>query len=147
VFVFVFFGLVATVGTTYVAVERVTDLSVVMGCAAGCLSCALLAVNNLRDLSSDAAAGKRTLAVRLGDGRTRWLYVVLLVGAFALAAVAAVWRPAVLLAMFAVVVAVPPVRAVRGGARGGALIAVLGQTGRLQLAYGALAALGLALGG
>ena len=66
-FVFLFFGLVATVGTTYVAVERVTGLSVVMGAGAGCLACALLVVNNLRDIPSDTLAGKRTLAVRLGD--------------------------------------------------------------------------------
>jgi 1,4-dihydroxy-2-naphthoate polyprenyltransferase len=148
VFVFVFFGLVATVGTTYVAVERVTGLSVVMGCAAGCLSCALLAVNNLRDIPSDAAAGKRTLAVRLGDARARWLYVALVAGAFALAiAAAVVWRREVLLALLAFGVAVPPVRAVRAGGRGQALIAVLAQTGQLQLVYGALATLGLALGG
>ena len=147
-FVFVFFGLVATVGTTYVAIDRITGLSVVMGCAAGCLSCALLAVNNLRDIPSDAAAGKRTLAVRIGDARTRWLYVGLIGGAFALAIVAGVgWRPDVLLALLAAGAAVPPVRAVRAGARGGALIAVLVQTGRLQLVYGALATLGLALGG
>jgi 1,4-dihydroxy-2-naphthoate polyprenyltransferase len=147
-FVFVFFGLVATVGTTYVAVERITGLSVVMGCAAGCLSCALLAVNNLRDIPSDATAGKRTLAVRIGDAWTRWLYVGLIVGAFALAIVAGVgWRPEVLLALLAAGAAVPPVRTVRAGARGGALIAVLVQTGRLQLVYGALATLGLALGG
>jgi 1,4-dihydroxy-2-naphthoate polyprenyltransferase len=147
-FVFVFFGLVATVGTTYVAVERMTGLSVVMGCAAGCLSCALLAVNNLRDIPSDTAAGKRTLAVRIGDAWTRWLYVGLIVGAFALAIVAGVgWRPEVLLALLAAGAAVPPVRTVRAGARGGALIAVLVQTGRLQLVYGALATLGLALGG
>ena len=145
---FVFFGLVATVGTTYVAVERITGLSVVMGCAAGCLSCALLAVNNLRDIPSDAAAGKRTLAVRIGDARTRWLYVVLIAGAFALAIVAGVvWRPEVLLALLAAGAAVPPGRAVRAGAHGRALIAVLVQTGRLQLVYGALATLGLALGG
>jgi 1,4-dihydroxy-2-naphthoate polyprenyltransferase len=147
-FVFVFFGLVATVGTTYVAVERATGLAIVMGCAAGCLSCALLAVNNLRDIGSDAAAGKRTLAVRLGDARARGLYLGLVAGAFALAIVAAVgWRPEVLLALVAVAVAVPPVRAVRAGARNKALISVLGATGRLQLAYGALATLGLALGG
>jgi 1,4-dihydroxy-2-naphthoate polyprenyltransferase len=146
-FVFVFFGLVATVGTTYVAVERITALAIVMGCAAGCLSCALLAVNNLRDIGSDAAAGKRTLAVRLGDARARWLYIALVTGAFALAIVAAVvWRPPVLLALLAVALAVPPVRAVRAGAGGQALIPVLGQTGRLQLAYGTLATLGLALG-
>jgi 1,4-dihydroxy-2-naphthoate octaprenyltransferase len=147
-FVFVFFGLVATVGTTYVAVERITGLSVVMGCAAGCLSCALLAVNNLRDIPSDTAAGKRTLAVRIGDARTRWLYLVLIAGAFALAIVAGVvWRPEVLLALLAAGAAVPPGRAVRSGAQGRALIAVLVQTGRLQLVYGALATLGLALGG
>ena len=86
---FVFFGLVATLGTTYVAVERITGLSIVMGCAAGCLSCALLVVNNLRDIPSDTTAGKRTLAVRLGDARTRAFYVVLLGAAFALVAVAA----------------------------------------------------------
>ena len=66
VFVFVFFGLVATVGTTYVAVERVTALAVVAGCGVGCLACALLVVNNLRDIPTDTAAGKRTLAVRFG---------------------------------------------------------------------------------
>jgi 1,4-dihydroxy-2-naphthoate octaprenyltransferase len=145
-FVFVFFGLVATVGTTFVAVERVTWLAVVMGCAAGCLACALLVVNNLRDIPSDTVAGKRTLAVRLGDGPTRRLYVALLAGAFVLAVVAASWRPPVLLALGAAVVAVAPVRAIRDGARGPALIPVLGATGRLQLAYGALATLGLALG-
>jgi 1,4-dihydroxy-2-naphthoate octaprenyltransferase len=147
-FVFVFFGLVATVGTTYVAVEEITGLAVVMGCAAGCLSCALLVVNNLRDIPSDTAAGKRTLAVRLGDGPTRWLYVVLVVGAFVLAVVAAVgWRAEVLLALLASGLALPPMRSVLGGARGPALIQVLGGTGRLQLVYGALATLGLALGG
>jgi 1,4-dihydroxy-2-naphthoate octaprenyltransferase len=147
-FVFVFFGLVATVGTTYVAIERITGLAVVMGCAAGCLSCALLAVNNLRDIPSDAAAGKRTLAVRLGAPRTRWLYVGLVVAAFTLAVVAALaWRIEVLLALLAVAVAVPPVRAVRAGATGPALIPVLGATGRLQVVYGALVAIGLVLGG
>jgi 1,4-dihydroxy-2-naphthoate polyprenyltransferase len=144
-FVFVFFGLVATVGTTYVAVERVTRLSVVMGCAAGCLSCALLVVNNLRDIPSDTAAGKRTLAVRLGAARTRGLYVTLLVAAFALACVAAAWRPWVLLALLAIPLAVAPARAVLGGARGPALIAVLGGTGRVLLAYGALGSIGLLL--
>ena len=70
-FVFVFFGLVATVGTTYVGVEQITGLSVVVGSAAGCIACALLVVNNLRDIPTDRQAGKRTLAVRLGDRRTR----------------------------------------------------------------------------
>jgi 1,4-dihydroxy-2-naphthoate octaprenyltransferase len=145
-FVFVFFGLVATIGTTYVAVGRITGLSVVMGCAAGCLSCALLVINNLRDIPSDSAAGKRTLAVRLGDARTRWLYVALLVSAFVLVVVAAGWRPWVLVALLATALAVAPVRAVRDGARGPALIPVLGATGRLQLAFGLLATVGLVVG-
>jgi 1,4-dihydroxy-2-naphthoate polyprenyltransferase len=147
-FVFVFFGLVATAGTTYVAVEEITALSVVMGAAAGCLACALLVVNNLRDIPSDTAAGKRTLAVRLGDGATRGLYVLLLGAAFALAVVAAVgWRVEVLVALLSVVLAVAPMRTIRSGARGPALIPVLGGTARLQLAYGALATIGLAWGG
>ncbi len=145
-FVFVFFGLVATLGTTYVAVERITGLSIVMGCAAGCLSCALLVVNNLRDIPSDTTAGKRTLAVRLGDARTRALYVVLLGAAFVLVAVAAAWRPWVLVALLAVPLAIVPARIVLGGARGPALIPVLGGTGRVQLAVGALATIGLIVG-
>ncbi len=75
-----FFGLVATAGTTFAAIEGVTALSVVMGCGAGALACALLVVNNLRDIPTDREVGKKTLAVRLGDRRTRWFYVVLLDG-------------------------------------------------------------------
>ena len=86
-----------------------------MGCAAGCLACALLVVNNLRDIPGDTAAGKRTLAVRLGDARTRWLYVALLVAAGVLVVVAGVvWRPWALLALLAVPLAG---RARRSGAR------------------------------
>ena len=145
-FVFVFFGLVATAGTTYVAVEVVTGLSIVMGCAVGSLACALLVVNNLRDIPTDETAGKRTLAVRLGAARTRWLYVGLLVAAFACVLGSAAWRPEVLVALLAAPLAVPPARAVLAGATGPALIAVLGATGRLQLAFGAAASIGLALG-
>ena len=84
VFVFVFFGLVATAGTTYAAIESVTALSLVMGAAVGSLACALLVINNLRDIPTDREVGKQTLAVRLGDHRTRWFYVVLIVAAFGL---------------------------------------------------------------
>ncbi len=76
-FVFVFFGLVATAGTTYVLIERLTALSLVAGAAVGALACALLVVNNLRDIPTDRAAGKRTLAVRIGDHATRQLYTFL----------------------------------------------------------------------
>ena len=86
VFVFVFFGLVATAGTTFAAIEDVTGLSIVMGCAAGSLACALLVINNLRDIPTDREVGKKTLAVRLGDQRTRWFYLLLIVASFALAA-------------------------------------------------------------
>ncbi len=146
VFVFVFFGLVATVGTTFAAVETITVLSIVMGCAAGALACALLVINNLRDIPTDREVGKRTLAVRLGDRRTRWFYVALLGFAFVLVGVAALDRTWVVLALLAIPLAVAPVKLVLGGATGPALIAVLGETGRLQLVFGALATVGLVLG-
>jgi len=145
VFVFVFFGLVATAGTTYAAIETVTALSLVMGAAVGSLACALLVVNNLRDIPTDREVGKRTLAVRLGDHRTRWFYVALIGGAFVLCAVAAIWQVPVVIALLALPLAIAPVRSVLGGATGPALIPVLGATGKLQLAWGLLVAVGLAL--
>ena len=144
-FVFVFFGLVATAGTTYAAIESVTALSLVMGAAVGSLACALLVINNLRDIPTDREVGKQTLAVRLGDARTRWFYVVLIGSAFLLCAVGAVWRPPVVLAFLALPLAIRPARAVLRGAAGPALIPVLGETGKLQLAWGLLVAVGLAL--
>jgi len=147
VFVFVFFGLVATVGTTFVITEQLPSLAWIAGSIAGCLSCALLVINNLRDIPTDAVAGKRTLAVRLGDGRTRLLYQALLVAAAALVVVAGVQRPPALIGLAGLVAAWPPVRAVRSGAGGRSLIPVLGGTGRVQLLVGLLTALGLALGG
>jgi 1,4-dihydroxy-2-naphthoate polyprenyltransferase len=144
-FVFVFFGLVATAGTTFAAVESVTALSLVAGSAVGSLACALLVVNNLRDIPTDRDVGKQTLAVRLGDQRTRWFYVALIVAAFVLSAVAALWRLPVLLGLAAIPLAIRPVRSVLGGATGGALIPVLGETGKLQLAWGLLVTIGLAL--
>jgi len=102
-------------------------------------------VNNLRDIPTDARSGKRTLAVRLGDGATRALYVALIVAAFLLVPIVAIRRPWAVLALLAVVAAVPPVRGIGEGRSGMALIPVLGETGRLQLAFGALLSLGLAL--
>ena len=147
-FVFVFFGLVATAGTTYVLLERLTGTALVAGVAVGFLACALLVVNNLRDIPTDSVAGKRTLAVRLGDRATRWLYVALIAGAALVIVVLAVstqrWAVA-LGALGPLVLGVVPARAVLGGARGPALIPVLGRTARTQLATGVLLSLGLIL--
>lgn len=145
IFVFVFFGLVATVGTTYVATETITMLSVLMGCAAGAVACALLVINNLRDIPTDREVGKRTLAVRLGDARTRWFYTLLIVATFALIAAGAAYRVPVLIGLVAIPLAIAPVRAVLGGATGAALIPVLGATGKLQLAIGLATTVGLAV--
>jgi len=145
VFVFVFFGLVATVGAAYVQTEAITWLTVVAGVAMGCLASALLVVNNLRDIPGDSAVGKLTLAVRLGDARTRILYVVLLVAPFVLLPLIAGLggRPLAAVAFVAVVLARRPVVAVLEGARGPQLIPVLVDTGRVQMLYGASLAIGL----
>ncbi|MCC6436543.1 MAG: 1,4-dihydroxy-2-naphthoate polyprenyltransferase [Acidimicrobiales bacterium] len=149
VFVFVFFGLVATAGTTFVLVERLTGLAVAAAIPVGLLAVALLVVNNLRDIPTDAVSGKRTLAVRLGDRRTRVFYVVLLAVAFVAASVTAGWflRPAAALALLAIPAARTPARTVLGGATGRDLIPVLGGTGRVQLLFGAAFALGLFISG
>jgi 1,4-dihydroxy-2-naphthoate octaprenyltransferase len=146
VFVFVFFGLVATAGTTYVVCERITAVSWLAGCLAGCLACALLVVNNLRDIPTDVGAGKRTLAVRLGDARTRVFYLSLLAAAFVLVAVIALTgRPIAIVGVVGVVVASPAERAIHKGAKGRDLIPVLGITGKVQLVTGLLTALGMVL--
>ena len=144
-FVFVFFGLVATVGSTYVQLEKITGLSIAAAIPVGLVPTALLVTNNLRDVPTDRAAGKKTLAVRIGDRATRVLYVAIIVAVFAMVvAIAAVDRPWAALALIGAVVAVQPVRAVRSGATGRALIPVLGATGRTQLVMGLLLAAGIA---
>ena len=145
VFVFVFFGLVATVGTEYVQVGRITGLAVGAAVPVGLLAVALLVVNNLRDIPGDTASGKRTLAVRIGAAATRKLYAGAVLVPFGVAVLLAVWRPGTLLALLALPLAVPPLRQVLGGVEGKGLIGVLGATGRLQLVFGALLAAGLAL--
>ena len=148
VFVFVFFGLVATTGSMYVVAEQITALGWLAGCAAGCLACALLVVNNLRDIPTDREVGKNTLAVRLGDRTTRWFYVFLIAAAKALVlAIAFSGRPWAAIGLVGIAVAVPALKAVLGGAKGPALIPVLGATGKVQLATGLLAALGMAISG
>ncbi len=145
VFVFVFFGLVATIGSCYVQLHRITALSVMAGAAMGCLSCALLVINNLRDIPGDTQAGKKTLAVRLGDQRTRGLYRGLLAAAYLLGSLTALWRPLGLISLASIMAAFPPIVTVMRGAKGKDLIPVLGGTARVQLIFGALLSLGLVL--
>ncbi|HEY5697951.1 MAG TPA: 1,4-dihydroxy-2-naphthoate polyprenyltransferase [Acidimicrobiales bacterium] len=148
VFVFVFFGLVATVGSFYVQTSEVTALAVGAAIPVGLLATALLVVNNLRDIPTDAEAGKRTLAVRLGDRTTRIVYVTMLVDVFLLVVVLGVTaRMPALLGLVGIGFAIPPIRRVQAGAKGPELIPVLGATGKAQLVTGVLLAFGLALGG
>ena len=147
VFVFAFFGVVATVGSCYVQVEELTKLAFAASVPVGMLATALLVINNLRDIPGDTVSGKRTLAVRLGDRRTRLLYVALLVAAFACVPFVAGLggRPAGALAFLALPLANKPLVRVLGGARGPELIPVLAETGRVQLVFGVFFALGLAM--
>ena len=143
--VFVFFGLVAVIGTTYVQTGHLSLLALAGGIASGALACSILVTNNLRDIPTDRVSGKQTLAVRIGDPRTRLLYTVLVVLPFAVAVAVAVARPGALLALLALPLAVGPVRIVRGGAAGRDLVAALKGTGQLQLVFGVLLGVGLAL--
>jgi 1,4-dihydroxy-2-naphthoate octaprenyltransferase len=144
-FVFTFFGVVATAGSAYVHEDAFSGLALAASVPVGFLATALLVVNNLRDIPGDTESGKRTLAVRLGDARTRWFYVALLVGAMvAVPLVAGLGeRPGAVLALATTVFARRPVIAVLRGDRGPALIPVLVDTGRVQLLFGALLTLGL----
>ncbi|UZN02324.1 1,4-dihydroxy-2-naphthoate polyprenyltransferase [Cellulomonas sp. S1-8] len=143
--VFLFFGLVAVLGTTYTQVAGVTWPSVVGAVAIGMLACALLMANNLRDVPTDVLVGKRTLAVRLGEHRARRVYAVTVVAPVLLGAVCAIVAPWSLLVLLLLAPAVVLAVAVLAGARGIALVPVLGGTGLLELAFGVLLGLGLAL--
>ena len=145
VFVFVFFGLLATAGTTYVIVEQVPSVALAAGTTTGLLACALLVINNLRDIPTDQVSGKRTLAVRIGDQRTRVLYLLMIVGAAVGVTACALQRPWAIAALCGFALALAPVKAVRGCALGGGLISVLGMTARLQLVVGVILAAGLAV--
>ncbi len=143
--VFLFFGLFACAGTAYVQGETVPAAAWWGAVAVGLLAVAILVANNLRDIETDAAAGKRTLAVRLGDGRTRAMYRACVAAAFASVALAVLIgaMPAwALLAFAAAPLSVRPFATV-GTASGRALIPVLVATAALDLAFGAALALGL----
>jgi 1,4-dihydroxy-2-naphthoate octaprenyltransferase len=143
VFVFVFFGLVATVGTAFVVLERIPSRAWWAGVLAGSLACALLVVNNLRDLPTDAMVGKRTLAVRIGDPWTRRVYVGLLVLGLVMVLVLGSERAWATVGVAGFLLASKPVAQVMKGAMGRTLIEVLGATGRVQLVVGVLTAAGL----
>lgn len=148
-FVFVFFGLVATAGTTYVLLERLTWLAVAASVPVGLLACALLVVNNLRDIPTDTVAGKKTLAVRLGDRATRQMYTGLILAAAAAAGLLLLFASVSVLVLSAagvmLLMGFPAVMAVRRGATGRTLIAVLQGTARAQLVGGVALALTLAV--
>jgi 1,4-dihydroxy-2-naphthoate octaprenyltransferase len=133
------------VGLGEVSVFAFFGLELLTALPVGLLAVSLLVVNNLRDIPGDTAAGKRTLAVRLGPTATRWFYEGCVLGALVAIAPIAVSRPWALLGLAALPLAAVPVRAVAAGAEGRALIPVLGATGRAQLALGLLLAVGLAL--
>ncbi len=145
VFVFVFFGLFATLGTTYTQALTLTVPAWAGAVGVGSLSCAILMANNLRDIPGDTLVGKRTVAVRLGDLRARRAYIALLAVAAACVALAALSLPWSLLALGAFGLAVRPVQRILAGARGPELIPVLAGTGMLTLAYAVLLAVGLSL--
>ena len=144
-FVFVFFGLVATLGT----MATMTGLTAGAWWGAigvGALASAILVANNLRDIPTDRQHGKRTLAVRMGERGTRMFYVSLVAVAFVMTGLASFTSPWALLAVLAAPLVVRPMQAVVGGATCAGLIPALAGTGRFQLVWSALLALGLALG-
>ncbi|MEY4197159.1 MAG: 1,4-dihydroxy-2-naphthoate polyprenyltransferase [Ilumatobacteraceae bacterium] len=142
VFVFIFFGVVATMGTTFVINEQLTLVSFLASVVVGCLACALLAVNNLRDIAGDQISNKKTLAVRIGESGARKFYISLfIVAGFAVILIALSYSAA-LIAMLGLAVAVKPIKRVYAGATGADLIDVLVLTSRVQI----LVAISLSVG-
>jgi 1,4-dihydroxy-2-naphthoate octaprenyltransferase len=143
--VLVFFGIVATAGSAYVQVEEVPAAAWWAGLALGLVACGVLLTNNIRDVDGDRAAGKRTLAVRVGAPAARRLYVACLVGAFAAVVAVGMIHPLALLGLLAVPLAIRPARLVLTATAPPALVAALVATVRLELVVGGLLILGLAL--
>jgi 1,4-dihydroxy-2-naphthoate octaprenyltransferase len=141
--VLVFFGLVATTGTAYVQVERVSGLALAASVPVGLGAVAILLANNIRDLDGDRAAGKRTLVVRLGRARSRVAFLATVAAMFVLVAIIGAWRPAALVALAAIPLAVAPARLVLRRQDGPGLVTALAGTARLQLGFCILLAAGL----
>ena len=144
--VFVFFGLVAVLGTQYTQAMRIDWVGAALAVATGALSSAVLVANNLRDIPTDKESGKITLAVRLGDARTRLLYQALVVLAFVLTLVLMLATPWCAVGLLAVPLAVRATGPVRGGRGGKELIPVLRDTGLTMLVWSVAVAAALAFG-
>jgi len=142
--VFVFFGLVATMGSYYAQTGELTVDSLLVAIPMGSLSCALLAINNLRDRAADELVGKRTLAVRLGDASARRAFIALLL--IAHISVLFLMKPWALLTLLLLPMTFSLIKAIQAGAQGAQLIPLLGKTGKLQLRFAILLSLGLLLG-
>lgn len=138
--VFVFFGLVATMGTFYVQTQTLTLKSLLASIPIGALSCAILAINNIRDRAKDEAVGKRTLAVRLGENNSRNFFIGLLITAHVAALLITPWAAITLLLL---PLTFRLARLVKGESHGRALIPLLAETGQLQLLFASLLALAL----
>lgn len=143
IFVFIFFGLVATVGTFYVQTERITWQSILAGTIVGFLACAILVINNIRDRANDEIVGKKTLAVRIGDRRSRLLFSALVVSPYLLAA--GFGTPWTLLTLATLPLSISILKSLWSGIEGLALIPLLGKTGKLQMFFSLALSLALIL--
>ena len=143
--VFIFFGLVATVGSYYIQTEQFNWQIILLSMPVGTLSCAILAINNLRDLPQDKLVGKRTLAVRIGEKNTRVFFMLLLVTAQLTPLTAASISRLALITLICAPITYRVVKQVLNGAVGADLIEVLSKTAKLQLLMAILLAAALAM--
>ena len=145
--VFIFFGLVAVMGTEFVQTGFLSWEGLLVAVAIGAISASVNLVNNIRDIPTDAASGKQTIAVRLGDSRARTLFTVLTCVPFVVSVLLALVYAPALVGLVALPLAIAAIMKVRSGATGAALIPVLGLNGKAMLAWAVLTAVALAFGG
>jgi 1,4-dihydroxy-2-naphthoate octaprenyltransferase len=143
IFVFIFFGLVATVGTYYVQTDEITGQSILAGTIVGSLACAILVINNIRDRAKDEVVGKRTMAVRLGDRRSRAFYTFLVIAPYLLTA--GFGTPWVALTAVTLPMTISILKSLWSGVEGAGLIPLLGKTGKLQILFSLALSLALIL--
>lgn len=143
VFVFIFFGLVATLGTLYAETGALSKFGLAAAVGVGAIASAILVVNNLRDIPGDTESGKKTLAVRLGDAGTRRLWLGLIVISVLMVGVMGVWDPWALVGLVSVALIAGAIKVVMGGAEGRRLVPVLGSTGKYELAYAVAVLVGI----